>query len=371
MKLKIAAVIAIIAVGLLAISLGPTGLFALGGEEKALEIGVSLGLSGSTALDNGKIMKGIEMALEEANAKGGINGNMLRLVVEDDKCDGKEGATIISRFANATGIPVIIGGSCSSVTLAMAPIAREKGVVLISPYSSNPALVNEKIFRTISNDLLEAGAMANFAHNELGLKRIGFLYVNNDYGKGLVDEFKARFEEFGGNVVAEETFNVNEKDFRTQLMKLEESSAEAVYVVAYLGEFIPLFKQKKELGFEKQILTITILEQPEILQQAGKEAEGTIFTTIFTDPSPEFREKFHAKYGEEANFWHAIGYDTMNAVVKAIETGGYNEAGIRKALQEMDFRGAANRIKFNEFGDAEYEVAIKQVKEGKFVPYDN
>jgi len=341
-------------------------------EEKVIKIGIILDLSGPAASDNAKIKKGIELALEEINSRGGIKGRKIELVWEDDKCDPKEGVSAFHKLMSLYKFPVIIGGSCSSVTLAIAPIAEKNKVVLISPYSSNPQLTEagDYIFRTVPSDVFEANLEAEFIFQELGLKKIAILYINNDYGKGLANVLSSRFKEVGGEVLIEEPYALKESDFRVHLTKIKGKDPELIYIAGYQQALINILKQIKELGITTRLMANTLIEDPQVIKKVGDAAEGVITGSVFFDPSGEFQSKFQKKYGEKPGTLEAVGYDTLKLVAKAIEKGGYESEKIKNALYRIEYNGALGHLTFDENGDINWpKLVIKIVKNGKFVPY--
>ena len=342
-------------------------------EEEVIKIGAILDLSGPAASDNAKIKKGIEVALEEINSGGGIKGRKIELVWEDDKCDPKEGVSAFHKLMSSYKFPVIIGGSCSSVTLAIAPIAEENKVVLVSPYSSNPQLTEagDYIFRTVPSDIFEANLEAEFISQEMGLKKIAILYVNNDYGKGLANVLSFRFKELGGEILIEEPYALKESDFRAHLTKIKEKNPELIYIAGYQRALINILKQIKELGIIVRLMANSLMDDPQIIEEVEDAAEGVIIGSIFFDPSETFQSKFQKKYGEKAGTWEAIGYDTLRLVAKAIEKGGYEPEGIKNALYEIEYDGALGHLTFDKNGDIVWpKLTIKTVKNGQFVPYE-
>ena len=341
--------------------------------KEPIKIGVILDLSGPAVGDNTKIKKGIELALEEINSKGGINGRKIELVWEDDKCDAKEGVSAFHKLTSLYKFPVIIGGSCSSVTLAIAPLAENNKIVLISPYSNNPQLTTagDYIFRTVPSDTFEGKLTAEFIAQTLKAKNIGILYVNNDYGRGLADVLSSRFRELNGNILIEEPYDLKATDFRTSLLKIKNKNPEVIYIAGYQKALINILKQIKELEIIATVVGTSLMEDPQIIKEAENASEGVIFGSAFFDPTEEFQSKFQNKYKEKAGALEAIGYDTLNLVVKAIERGGYTSEGIKNALYSMEYDGALGHLTFDRNGDINWpKLTIKTIKNGQFVPYE-
>jgi len=336
-----------------------------------IKIGVILDLTGPASSDNLRTKKGLDLALEEIN-RDGINGRKIELVWEDDKCDAKEGVSAFYKMMSLYKFPVIIGGSCSSVTLAIAPIAEQNKIVLISPYSSNPQLTNagDYIFRTAPSDIFEGNLEAEFIAKNLSLKSIGILYVNNDYGKGLADVLSSRFESLGGEVLIKEPYALDTSDFRTHLIKIKNKNPELIYIAGYQKALINIVKQIQELGFNGRVVANSLMDDPQIIKEVDSAGEGIIIGSVFFDPIEEFQSKFQNKYGEKAGTLDACGYDTLKLIANAIEKEGYNPDGIKKALYKIDYNGALGHLTFDKNGDIVWpKLTIKTVKNGQIIPY--
>lgn len=346
-------------------------------EEKDIIIGAVLPLTGDAAMYGESAKRAIGLAVEEINMAGGIDGRKVRIIYEDDQALPDKGVSAFQKLITVDRVPVVIGAMPSSVTLAIAPIAEKNKIVLFSPASSNPKITEagDYIFRNDVSDVFEGEKMAEEAWQRLGLKKIAVLYINNDYGVGIKDVFTQKFKALGGEITGLETFEQRATDFRSQLTKIKKTGPEAVYVVGY-KEQIQILKQYKELGIKAQILATIMLEDPEIIQNVGDAAEGAIYTYRAYNPESEEREvqefvrNFKAKYGVEPDNWAAQSYDALRIVALAIERGGYDSEGIKKALYGIKaFPGVSGLTTFDENGDVIKPISLKIVKDGVFKNY--
>ncbi|MCK4788027.1 MAG: ABC transporter substrate-binding protein, partial [Desulfobacteraceae bacterium] len=276
------------------------------------------------------------------------------------------------------GTKVIIGGVASSVTLAIEPIATSKGVILFSPASSSPRLtgISKYFFRTWPSDVFEATAIAEFSYRTLRLRRVAVLYVNNDYGLGLKDEFTKRFKACGGQVVEIQTHEQGTNDLRTQLTKIKSASPDGVYLAGYHREMAFATKQMRELGVTAQILGDADYGVQELLDIAGNSAEGAIYSTpeyninTGTDSVRAFADAFKRKYGRESSVFEANAYDAVMIVSKAIEKHGLDTEQIADFIASVEnYAGASGDISFGAKGEVEKPASIKIVKGGAFHLY--
>lgn len=336
-------------------------------------IGSTLPLSGDAAVWGKNTQEGIDLALEEINAAGGVLGRKLVVVYEDTRALPKEGVTAYHKLTTVDKVKVIIDDSVSSVTLAMAPLAQNDHVVIIATGATAPKIseAGEFIFRVWNSDAFEGEVSADYAFDTLGLRSVAILYINNEYGKGLEQVFKPRFEERGGNIPISESFAQSATDIRTQLTKIQASKPDGLYVVGYPKEIPIALKQAKELGLSLPLIGTVAMQDPQLIQTAGDATEGLMFPYP-RDPSGQditrFKEAFQKKYGKEPGITADVGYDTVRMIAKAMELlGGASGEDIRKGLNMLkDYPGVSGTMTFDANGDVHKPMGIKIVKGGSF-----
>jgi len=347
-------------------------------RSKEIEIGAILPLTGDAAKYGESAKKGINLAIDECNENFGIKGKNIKIIYEDDQADPRTGVSAAQKLIFVDKVQAIIGALPSSVTLAIAPIAEKNRVVILSPASSAPTITHagDFIFRNVASDTLEGTAMAEFVCNNLKFKSVAILYINNDFGFGLRDSFRKRYDAACGTVLLAESFEQASTDFRSQLSKIKAQNPEAIYLIGY-KEMGRILRQAQELGIKCQILSFTMFEDPEILNIAGSIAEGTYYTSRSYDSKAgegimgEFNKDYRLKYNAEPDIFAALSYDAAKIIVKAIGEGGNFGPRIKEALYTIkNYDGATGRISFDEFGDVAGSIGIKRVKQGIFVWYD-
>ena len=347
-------------------------------REKVIKIGAILPLTGDIAEYGTRCKTGIDMAVEEINAVGGIKGRKIQMIYEDSKGLPKEGVAGLQKLITVDKVPAVIGAVASSVTMAMVPSATNAKVVLFSPASSSPKLsgISKFFFRDWPSDVLEARVLAKFVWNKLKVKRVAILYVNNDYGLGLMNEFKGKFTGLGGRIVQMETYPQGARQFRKQLIKIKNADPEAIYLAGYHREMALATKQIRELGMGMQILGDADYGVSELLEMAGKHAEGAIYATPTYDPKrgtsamKRFEVKYEEKFKSEPTVFEANGYDATQIIAIAIENGGYSGPAIAEYISKIKgYSGASGNMSFEQTGDVIKPIAIRTVKGGKFVDY--
>ena len=345
---------------------------------EGIKIGVITALSGDQAAYGRSSKDGIDMAVDRANASGGVNGQRILGCYEDSQGQPKLAVTSFEKLVTIDKVRFVIGALASSDILAIAPIAQRKGIVLIAPSATAPAIsmAGDFIFRTAASDMYEGTYMALFAQKELALRSAVILYINNDYGLGLRDAFAGKFKEMGGAVVAEMSFAEGEVDFRSLLSKVTALDFDCLYLIGY-KELGRLLKQAHELGIGKQLLSSSMFEDPEILNLAGAVAEGTYFTSQSFDPNrggeglADFASSFDKKYGRPPDIFAALSYDATMILVQALRGAGTTDPEkVKHSLYGIrDYLGVTGRMSFDANGDVQKEIGIKIVKEGRFEWY--
>ncbi|GAA0370514.1 ABC transporter substrate-binding protein [Bacillus horti] len=316
------------------------------GSGDTIKIGANLELSGEVATYGSSIAEGIDLAVEEFKAAGGINGQELVVVKVDNKSDAAETTSGALRLINQENVVAIIGAATSGNTLAQVDLANENKVVLVTPSGTNEAItvtdgeVNEYVFRTGFIDPFQGTVAANFSTNDLGAQTAA-LYIDNasDYSKGLAAAFKATFTENGGTIVSEEAYLANDTDFRSTLTRMNSTNPDVVYVPGYYGEVGLIVKQARELGIDVPMMGGDGWDSPALLELAGADALNNTFVTNFyspEDPEPaiqEFVDAFEEKYNKTPNAFHALGYDTVYFLADAIErAGGTDPEQLQQAM---------------------------------------
>ena len=347
-------------------------------EPEEIKIGAILPLTGDTAKYGQNTKNGIDLALEELNLNGGIDNHRIYVIYGDSQLDPKKAVSIFQKMITVNKIILFLGPLGSSEVLAVAPIANKKKVIILATAASSPQITNagDYIFRNVMSDLFDGRAVAEFAFNNLGKKTAGIIYVNNDFGIGLKESFKSFFEEYGGKIVSDETFNSGDTDFRTQLTKTKKAAPEVVFLAGQ-SEMGYILRQAAELGIKTQWVSFSMFEDPEILKIAGKAANGVYYTYRVFDPESDilvvkkFYENYKRKYGQEPDIFAGLSYDAVRILAYAIEKGGEDIERVKDALYNIrNFPGVVGKTTFDKNGDVIKPIGIKIVKNGKFVWVD-
>ncbi len=321
------------------------------------------------------VKAGTELAVDEINSQGGINGKKIKVIYEDDQISPTLGVSALQKLINVEKVPVIIQAAGSSVMLAEAPIAEKNKVVLISPTVSNYKIkyAGDYIFRTWPSDAYQGKALAKFTLKELKHSRAAIVSINNDYGIGLQQEFRRSFEQEGGEILTTEGFDPGTTDFRTLITKLISINPPVVLLASHYRESALFLKQAKELNFFPIFIGGDGNFAPDLIKLSGGGAEGMYVSNLYWDPNSDdplvrkFVDTFRSSYGKDPEVYGAAGYDCLKVVARAIETGGYSSEEIKNALYGINkFKGVTGDITIDHFGEVEGSYDIFQIKNGNF-----
>ena len=362
------------------ISLSPFASCNPGGGSDVLKIGAVLPLSGDASNYGKSAQRGINLAVKEINAGGGVMGKKLEPIFEDDKAVARDGVNATQKLINVDKVPVIIGGIVSAVTLAAAPICESNKVVWLSPTSSAPAITNagEYIFRNFPSDDLEGKVMADFLQSK-GHKTVAVLQVQNDYGEGIAKVFKSNFTGKGGSIPVLEKYKQDESDFRSILTKVVNAKPDAIYYIGYYKDVALAAKQAREAGSKIPFYATTTVEDPQFVQLGGSAVEGVIYPLAsgYDQESQDaniqkFTTAYKNEYHEDPGFVEAQAYDCVYLVKQAIENGkGLTGPDIQKGMAQIrNFPGTTGVTSFDQNGDVVKQIRLKVVKGGKFTPYE-
>jgi branched-chain amino acid transport system substrate-binding protein len=340
-----------------------------------LLLGVTTSLTGGTATFGVSTRNGIELALKEANAAGGVKGRQLAVRVYDNQGRPEEAAQAVTRLITQDNVLLILGDVASSNSLAMAEKAQAAKVPMISPSSTNPA-VTEKgdyIFRVCFIDPFQGYVMAKFARENLKLNNVAVLQDNKSaYSIGLTDVFRRKFTEMGGKVTATESYSQGDTDFRAQLTAIKNTRPEAIYVPGYYSDVGVIARQARQLGLQVPLLGGDGWDSEKLFELGGSAIEGSYFSNHYSPDNPDPRVRkfiadYKAAYGGVPDALAALGYDAalvaIDALKRAPELTG---PALRDAIAHTkDFPGVAGVITLDENRNAVKPAVVLKVGEGK------
>ncbi len=337
-------------------------------KEEVIKIGVIAPLTGNAAELGQQIQRGLELAL--ANTK-----NKYELIYEDDMCVNVDMALSAAHKFSIENVKYVIGPLCAPTYQAVSGIFNNNKISFMHTSGVTPPFIQSSgeygipgLSTTIHR---EDEFLADYIWNVLGIKKMGLLIWNEEWAIEHRKGFVNRFKELGGEIVFDEQFNLDQADFRTELIKLKNSGAEGVFIVALNFQTANIVKQMKELNIDIPTFSQFEIEDPAFLDAAGDAAEGVIYVypKINNTSNPETRlfiEKYKEKYGTSPNYYAFIGYDSLKLYDFAINKCGDDTLCVTKTILGVkDFPGVSGKINFNQNKEVLREFVIKEIRNGK------
>jgi branched-chain amino acid transport system substrate-binding protein len=350
-------------------------------DGETVKIGIIAGITGETAVYGIAAQDGMELAFEEINANGGILGKQIEVIKYDDKGDATESANAFNKL-DGDGVCAVLGPVTSGVCAAVAPLANEVGLVMLTATGTADTLTtsDDYVFRACFADSYQGYKAAQFAAQELGVKDVAIIYASGDaYSAGLCDAFEAASEKYGLNIVAKEgSATTSDTDFSAQLTTIAASGAEALFAPYYYGAVGPyIVPQAREAGFTGPIIggdgydgTLNVMLEDKSIYN------DIYFTNHYAQEDPSdvvqnFVSNFSDKYGTDyLNAFSALGYDAACMIAQAIEEAGTTDrAAVRDAVADISFSGVTGSFTLDETGTPLKSVPIITFKDGAQVFY--
>jgi len=344
-----------------------------------LVVGMLAPLTGSGARFGESQRNGVQLAMDEINAKEGINGRHLELVIEDTKTEPPTAVTAFTRLAQRSDIVALFGSAASLDVPAYLPQVDRAGIPHLLPVAVLPKITemgSKLTFRSALNDKIAAKKMAEFVVQKLGAKKLALLIEDSAFGEtGLI--FGAEAERLGVAPLTVERFKRGDVDIKPQLTKIQSTGATHIQFWGYYAEYALVAKQLRELGYNATLMGNQAPVNDKTIELGGVALEGALNICLFvpTSSAPQIRafvDAYRARYGAEPDTWAAQSYDGMMLLAEAIRQGGPTREGIRKALvATKDFEGVTGTITFTDTGDAAFRgTSVVKVASGKFVPFE-
>lgn len=342
-----------------------------------IKIGEVGSMTGEEASFGTSTHQGVELALKQINAAGGVKGKQITDIALDDQGHPDEAATAVTKLITQNGVSAIIGEVASSRSLAMAPIAQRYKIPMITPTSTNPDVTKkgDYIFRACFLDSFQAKVMARFALDNLKFKKFAILRdVKNDYSVGLSNFFADYVKQGGGTITMDQSYSAGDKDFKAQLTAIRATNPEAIYVPGYYGDIVLIARQARELGIKAPMMGGDGWDSPKLKEIGGDALNGYYMSNHYStgDKNPktqDFVAKYKAAYGNLPDSMAALAYDATYMLADAMKRAkSLSPSDIRDALATTkDFDGVAGKITMDaERNPVKSAVVLKVVNGGDF-----
>src|SRR5215211_1962867 len=345
-----------------------------GGGTDKVRVGVFMSLTGTTANFGISSVNGIKLAADEINAAGGINGKQVELLVQDDRSDASEAATIVTKFVTQDQVHAVIGEVASSRSIAAAPIAQNAKIPMLTPSSTNPEVTKKGdfIFRSCFIDPVQGAAIAQFAAKSLGAKTAAIMVDRkNDYSTGLEKVISEIFTRMGGQIVATQSYLEGDQDFNAQLTSLKGANPQVIFVPGYYNDVGLIAKQARDKGITVPLIGGDGWDSVQLYQIGGTALNGSYFTNHYspydTDPKVQkFVNDYKSRYNTVPDALAATAYDAARIMFDAIKRSpSLDGAAIRDSLAATkEFPGVTGTVTFNEHRDAVKPIVMIEIKDG-------
>ncbi|MHC1683936.1 MAG: ABC transporter substrate-binding protein [Clostridiaceae bacterium] len=339
-------------------------------ESDVIKIGYSGPLTGPVATYGVSVKQGSELAAEEINKAGGINGKNVEFVYEDDEADPAKATNAFNKLLDEK-VVAILGGVTSGATIAIAPKATENKIPLLTPTATNPDVTikgGEYAFRSCYLDSFQGVQLGKYAATDLKAKKVAVLYNNgDDYSKGIAEAFKTEYEKSGNKVVKFLTYNPKDQDFGAQLTEIKGENPDVILLPDYYNTVGLIAKQAREKGITAQFLGVDGWDSKDLTSIGGSAVNGAIFVNHYFKNDPDksiqdFVKSYKDKYGDEPDALAALAYSGAKVLFNAIEKAGSTDGEkIKEALAATDMDTITGHIKFNDQRDSIKSAVLLKV----------
>ncbi|ERJ91859.1 ABC transporter substrate-binding protein [Treponema lecithinolyticum] len=325
-------------------------------ESDHFVIGGIFPLSGPVAVYGNEARNGVELAVLEINAAGGIGGKQIKLISEDDEGNPEKTVNVYKKLTTKDGVKVIIGSLTSGATAAITSLAQAQKVVLLAPAATLPSITDagDFIFRACFIDPFQGTVGGKFTAENLGKKRAAVLYnITNDYSVGLYENFKIAFEKAGGSLCAAESYSDGDKDYRAQLTKIKNAAPDVVYLPDYYGTVALIAKQLREQGIDTAMVGGD--GWGGLMENAGDEVVNGFYSDHYAADSTDekvtqFVDSYKKMYKTTPVSFAALAYDCVYLLKDAAEraSSASDTTSLKEALEKTNGSYVTGNLTFDE-----------------------
>lgn len=350
---------------------------AFAGSAETIKIGVFGPFSGDAAATGTAEKEAVDLAIKDKNAAGGIRGKQIEAVYADDAGKPEEAVNVAKRLTARDNVSIMIGSISSPASLAASQVAAQSQTAQIVVAGTAQKITtqgNKWVFRSPVPDTKLAGDLATFIHEKFpNVKKIAFLYVNDDFGRGGFETFRAGGQKYGFEIVTEERYARGDLDFTAQLGRIKASPAQVLVEWSRYAEGALVAKQFVQMNMTMPRFGCDGVALPKYIELGGDAVNGVFYMTHYSSattaniPAAQtFVTKIKTAYGKVADAYHAEAYDAITMALLAIEKAGSEDRGaIRDALSKVSFDSVRGPFKFDEKGDPLLVTHVVKIVGGK------
>jgi branched-chain amino acid transport system substrate-binding protein len=358
---------------LVAAAAGLAALLAAGPAFADIKVGINVPLTGFAAADGQSALNGAKLAVAQANAAGGVNGEKIELVVYDDQASAKEAVPVATKLIEKDKVVGAVSGSYSGSTRAAAGIFQAGKVPYVVAYAIHPDITRagEYVFRVSAMGEVQGRGGAKLVSN-LGKKKVTIITVKNDFGQALASGFKEAAPKFGLQITGEYEYAMSDRQFGALVSKVKSDSPEIIYASGYFFNAGPLVSQLRAAGITAPIIGQEGYDSDKFIEIAGPAAEGTLVTTsLDRDSDVPATKSFLADYRKANNAGaDMVAASTFTATAVLIEglkkTGGKGGDALRAAMAGGTFVTPIGKLTFNNLNEVAKDIQVQVVKDKAF-----
>lgn len=360
----------------LAVSLFMAGS-ACAASAQTIKVGVFGPFSGDAAATGSAEKEAVDLAIKEKNAAGGIRGKQIEAVYADDAGKPEEAVNVAKRLTARDNVSIMIGSISSPASLAASQVAAQSQTAQIVVAGTAQKITtqgNKWVFRSPVPDTKLAADLAGFIAEKFpNVKKVAFLYVNDDFGRGGFEKFKEGSQKYGIEIVAEERYARGDLDFTAQLGRIKASPAQALVEWSRYAEGALVAKQFVQMNMTMPRFGCDGVALPKYVELGGDAVNGVFYTTHYSSattaniPAAQaLVAKIQKAYGKVADAYHSEAYDAITMALLAIEKAGSEDRGaIRDALSKISFDSTRGPFKFDDKNDPLLVTHVVKIVNGK------
>jgi branched-chain amino acid transport system substrate-binding protein len=354
-----------------------SGYFSLKSENNDYyKLGVVIPMTGVLSNYGDFQKNAIEMAIDEINENNYLDKS-LKVYFQDTQSNSKDAIMAFEKLINFNNVPLVLLTPSSPAVIAMAPIAENKKVPVIAmgAAANDVRYAGEYIFRVKNSADVEMESFVYQIYDVFKKRNIYILYLNNDYGKSIKESTEFYFKKLGGNIIGSESYEVNEKDYSTMLLKINESNADAIFIVGWAKNTGQILRQAKELNINHQFFAPVGSIGPEVISIGKEASENLIYSVEFNIDSDDFKVRefiinYESKFGIKPDLFAAMAYDSIYLSYEVFKICNNDSECIKDKLYEIEHSGISGDINFDEYGDVSKEMYLMTIRNGEFVSFD-
>ena len=338
-----------------------------------VKIGINVPLTGFAAADGKSALDGAKLAVADANAKGGIKGEKIELVIYDDQASPKEAAPAATKLIEKDKVVAGVSGSYSASTRAAAPLFQAAKVPYVVAYSIHPdvTLAGDYVFRTATMGEVQGRAGAKLT-KDLGKKNVVVITLKNDFGQALATGYKQEAPKLGIKIINEYEYGIRDRQFGPLISKVKSDDPELIYASGYFFTAGPLVNQLRAAGVKVPVIGQEGYDSEKFIEIAGAASEGTLVTTSLdrdsTSPVTQaFLKEYRAEYKSGADMVAASTYTATSIAIEGLKkTGGKGGEALKNAIAAGSFSTPIGTLTFNDLHEVKKDVQVQVVKGGAF-----